>query len=164
MAEIILPFAVASLQAVESNFAPVETIVGTNRAKRTCAFDDTTEEYRNGKFVVPGNIAGGGTVTFRAYVWSKTAVASRNVALRFGHITAADSASWDIAYTDQDIDDQAIDGTQDDISIIEWTASVASMGWTADEMLGFRISRIVATTTDLVGDMYWDLFVIEIPV
>lgn len=164
MAEIILPFAVASLQAVETNFAPVETIVGTNRAKRTCAFDDTTEEFRNGKFVVPGNIAGGGTVTFRAYVWSATAAASRNVALRFSHINAADSASWDQIYTDEDIDDQAIDATQDDISIIEWTETVVNLGWVGDDMLGFRISRFVATTSDLVGDMYWDVFAIEIPV
>jgi hypothetical protein len=160
---ILLPFTVAALQAVESNFAPVETVVGSNRTKRTAAFDDTTEEYRNGKFVVPSSINGAGVVTFRAYVWSKTVAASRNVALRIGHHNFGESGSWDVAYVDEDIDDQPIDATQDDISIIEWTETVAALGWTAEQLVGFRISRFVATTTDLVGDMYWDFFAIEIP-
>jgi len=163
MADAVLPFTVPALQAVESTFAPVETLVGTNRTKRSCAYDDTTEEYRNGKLVVPGTVNSGGTVTFRAYVWSKTAAASRNVALRFGHRAISDSDDWDLAYTNEDIDDQAIDATQDNVSIIEWTETVSNLGWLADDLVGFRISRIVATTTDLVGDMYWDFFTIEIP-
>ncbi len=160
---VLLPFTVAAMQAVESNFAPVETVAGANRTKRTCAFDDTTEEYRNGKFVVPATINGAGVVTFRAYVWSKTAAASRNVALRIGHHDFGESEGWDVAYVNEDIDDQAIDATQDDISIIEWTETVSNLGWAAEDLVGFRISRIVATTTDLVGDMYWDFFAIEIP-
>lgn len=163
MAEAILPFTVAALQTVESPSGTGETVAGANRTKRTVAFDDTTEEYRNGKLAVPGTIDTAGTVTFRAYVWSKTAAASRNVALRFGHRPMSDSDSWDVAYVNEDIDDQAIDATQDDISIIEWTETVSNLGWLADDLVGFRISRIVATTTDLVGDMYWDFFAIEIP-
>lgn len=163
MAEAVLPFNVAALQGIESNFAPVVTVVGANRTKRTAQFDDTTEEYRNGKLAVPGTIDTAGTVTFRAYVWSATVAASRNVALRFGHRPISNSDNWDVAWVNEDIDDQAIDATQDDVSIIEWTETVTNLGWIADDLVGFRISRIVATTNDLVGDMNWDFFVVEIP-
>ena len=161
--DAVLPFNVAALQGIESNFAPVVSVVGANRTKRTAQFDDTTEEYRNGKFVVPGTIDTTGTVTFRAYIWAATAVAARFVELRFGHRPMSTSDNWDVAWVNEDSGDEAIDATQDDITIAEWTETVTNLGWLADDLVGFRISRIAPGGTNLVGDMNWDFFAIEIP-
>ncbi|GAG17386.1 unnamed protein product, partial [marine sediment metagenome] len=156
-------FDLADLQALETNFAPLEKVSGTNIEKLIRAFDDTTEEYANGKFKVPGDVDTGGTVTFRAYVMAKAAVASKNVALTFGHTARNDSEDFDVAYTDEAIDDQAIDATQDDLTEITWTETVSNLAWAADDMVYFRISRPPATTTNLAGDMYWETFSVEIP-
>jgi len=163
MAKAEYSFNVPSLEAVETAIAPIEKI-GTNKIRLTCAFDDTTEEYRNGKFTVPTDIDTSGTVTLRAYVLAKTAVASKNVALTFGHSAMNDSEASDAAnYTDEDADDQSIDATQGDYSEIAWTETVSNLAWAANDIVRFRISRFAATTTNLAGDMYWDTFTIEIP-
>lgn len=158
-----LTFPVASLHALESAFAAVEKVSGTNVKELVCAFDDTTEEYRNGSFHVPQDIDGSGTVTFRAYVRAKTAAASKNVALTFGHYAANDSEAYDAAYTEEDSGDKAIDATQGDWTEITWTETVSNLGWAAGDLVTFRISRYDAPTNDLSGDMYWRTFAVEIP-
>jgi len=163
MATAELGFPVPALEAVESAFAPIEKIDGTNVDLVVCAFDDTAEEYRNGSFTVPGDADTSGTVTFRAYVRAKTAAASKNVKLTFGHLALNDSEAEDQAYTDEDIDDQAIDATQGDYSEITWTETFSNLGWAVNDMVLFRISRQSATTNNLSGDMYWRHFTIEIP-
>lgn len=157
-------FPVASLEAVETAFATLEQI-GTNVKRIVAAFDDTTEEFRNGEFTVPGNIDTAGTVTLRAYVKAKTAAASKNVALTFGHDNQNDSGPSDAAspYTDEDSGDKAIDATQDDYTEITWTETVANLGWAANDIVRFRVSRYDASANDLSGDMYWFTFTIEIP-
>lgn len=158
-------FDVTALQAVESAFATVEKIAGTNVNKMSVAFDDTAEEFRNGKFQVPGDVDAAGTVTFRAYVWAKTAAASKNVALDFEHLALNDTEDWDptTPYTTEASGDKAIDATQDSMTEITWTETVSNLGWAANDMVLFRISRPDASANDLVGDMYWNLFVVEIP-
>lgn len=158
-----IQFAVPALFAAETAFAPVEKISGTNQREFVCAFDDTTEEYRNGRFHVPQGIDTAGTVTFRAVVRAKTAAASKNVALTFGHLARSDSGAFDAAFTDVDSGNKAIDATQGDWTIATWTVSVATLAWTAGQHIAFRISRDPAATNDLTGDMYWSTFAIEIP-
>lgn len=158
-----LQFVVASMHAVEANVAPLEKINGTNVDKYVCAFDDTTEEYRNYMFQVPTDVDTSGTVTLRAYVYAKTAAASKNVELRFGHVARNDSEAFDTAYTNEDSGDKAIDATQGDLTEITWTETVSNLGWAASDQVYFRISRIDASANDLSGDMYWETFAIEIP-
>jgi hypothetical protein len=154
---------VQAMQVLETNFAPTEKISGTNVKKLTAAFDDTTEEYRNGKFIVPSTIDTSGTVNFTAWVMPKTAAASKNVQLRFGHSPIADSEDYDVAYTNEDSGDKAVSATQDDMTKIEWTETASNLGWLSEEIVYFRISRIDATANDLADDLYWDTFEIEIP-
>ena len=158
-------FGAESLQPLETNFAPLEKLSGTNVKTFVRAFDDTTEEFANGKIQIPGDVSttGSDTVTFRAYVMAKTAAANKNVKLTFGHLPVNDSEDFDQAYTDKSVDDQAIDATQDDLSEITWTETLTNLGWAANDLVYFRFSREAATTNNLAGDMYLHSFCIEVP-
>jgi len=156
-------FDAAALQALETNFAPLEQLSGTTVKTMVRAFDDTTEEYANGKFQVPGDINTSGTVTLRAYVMAKTAAASKNVGLTFGHYAANNSEDFDGSYTEEDSGAFAIDATQDDLTEATWTETVSNLGWAANDLVYFRVSRDTGVADDLTGDMYLHSFCIEIP-
>jgi hypothetical protein len=156
-------FDAAALQALETNFAPLEQLSGTTVKTMVRAYDDTTEEYANGKFQVPGDINTGGTVTLRAYVMAKTAAASKNVGLTFGHYAANNSEDFDGSYTEEDSGAFAIDATQDDLTEATWTETVSNLGWAANDLVYFRLSRDTGVADDLTGDMYLHSFTIEIP-
>lgn len=156
-------FDMTDLQSVETNFAPLTQLNGTTVKVMIRSFDDTTEEYANGKFQVPAEIDTSGTVTFRTYVMAATAAASKNVALTFGHVALNNSEDFDVAYTDEDSGDKAIDATQDDLTEITWTETVSNLGWAANDLVLFRVSRPAASVDNLTGDMYMFSFTIEIP-
>lgn len=127
------------------------------------AYDDTTEEFRNGTFQVPTDIDSSGTVTFRAMTFPKTAAASVNVEMRFGHRAVDDGEALDGSYTTEDSGDVVPDSTQDDLTVIEWTETVANLGWVAEDLILFQLSRIAPAGTDLTGDLYLIDFAIDIP-
>lgn len=158
-----IQFPAAGLMAVETNAAPIEKINGTNVDKLVCAFDDTTEEYRNGILHVPTDVDTSGTVTFRAYLYAKTAAASKNIELRFGHVARNDSEAFDTAYTNVDSGDKAIDATQGDLTEVTFTATVSTLSWAASDQVYFRVSRIAPSANNLSGDMYLESFAIEVP-
>jgi hypothetical protein len=112
---------------------------------------------------VPPDANTSGTVTFTALVQAKTGAASKNVALTFGHLALADAETIDAAYTDEDADDQPIDATTGNLSVITWTETFANLGWAASDFTYFRVSRFAATTNNLSGDMYLRHFSITIP-
>jgi len=163
-ATVEIGFDINALAGLESNAAGLEVLDGTTVDALVAAFDDTTEEYLNGKMQVPGDIQTSGTVTFRAYVMAKTAAASKNVALTFGHLAVNDSEDFDGSYTDEDSGDKAIDATQDDVTEITWTETVSNLGWSANDLVFFRLSRPQASSNNLSGDMYLFHFCVEIPV
>lgn len=158
-------FAAESLQPVEDNFGAIEKLAGTNVNVLVRSFDDTTEEYGNGKFQVPSDLDTDGTVTLRAYVAAATAAGSKNIGLTFGHLALNDSEDWDPAspYTDEDTGAVAIDATQDDVTLVTWTETVANLGWAANDLVLFRVSRDTGVANNLTGDMYLFSFSIEIP-
>lgn len=148
---------------LETNFAPLETVDFGTVICQLRAFDDTTEEYVNFKFVAPSNIDSSGTVTFRAYVVAKTAAASKNVGLTVGFLPKANGEAIDGTYTDEDSGAVAIDATQDDITIVEWTETVTNLGWVAEDLVLGRLSRDPSVTDDLTGDLYVLQLDIEVP-
>lgn len=156
-------FDAANLQMVEDNSAPLAELAGTNVDVLVRAFDDTTEEYANGKIHIPGDVDTSGTVTFRAYVMAATAAASRNIALTLGHLALNNSEAHDAAYTDEDSGDVSIDATQGDVTEVTWTETITNLSWAANDLVLFRISRPSASVNDLVGDMYLFSLSIEIP-
>jgi hypothetical protein len=158
-------FAAESMQPLETNFAPLTKLEGTNVNVFVRSFDDTTEEYVNGKIQVPGDVDTSGTVTFRAYVSAATAAASKNIGLTFGHLALNDSEDWDPVspYTEEDSGATAIDATQDDVTEVTWTESITNLGWAANDLVLFRLSRDTGVTDDLTGDLYLFSLAIEIP-
>lgn len=154
----------ASMAPLETNFAPLEKI-GATIEKFARSFDDTTEEFVNMKFKVPGDVDTSGTVTFRAYVQSKTHVASKNVSLDFEHLAVADSEDSDPAtYTaTKNSGDKALPDAQDDDGNITWTETVSTLAWTANDLVYARFSRVDAAANDLAGDMHLKEFCVEIP-
>ena len=163
MATAVLYFDAAALQPLETNSATLELLNGTTVDTLVRAFDKDTEEFANGKLQVPGDIDTSGTVTFRVYCMAKTASASKNVAWTFGHVARNDAEDFDVAYTDEDSGDKAIDATQDQVSEHTWTETVSNLGWAANDMVLFRLSRPDASANDLAVDAYLFGFAAEIP-
>jgi hypothetical protein len=156
-------FAAESLQPLESSFAPLEKLDGTNVKTFVRAFHTTTEEFANCKIQVPGDVDASGTVTFRWYAMAKAAVALKNVKLTVGHRPINDSEDFDQAYTDKSWDDEAIDGTQDDVTEFALTETVSNLGWAANDLVFLRFSREEATTNNLADDMYLFSVCVELP-
>ena len=160
----VFQFDAHALQSAPANGAPLTLLDGASVDTFVRALDDTSEEFVQGKFRLPADLDTAGTVTFRVAVMAKTAAASKNVEHRFGHVALADSEDFDVAYTNEDSGDKAIDATQDDISVHEWTETVSNLGWTAGDLVLFRYSRIAPSADNLPGDMYLFHLTIEIPV
>lgn len=156
-------FSAESMQPLETNFAALIKLSGTTVKTFVRAFDDTTEEYVNGKLLVPSDIDTAGTVTFRVYAMAATAAAAKNIALTFGHVAVNNSEDFDVAYTDEDSGDKAIDATQDDVTEITWTETVSNLAWAASDLVFFRLSRDPAATNNLVGDAYIFSLSVELP-
>ena len=153
----------SDFDALETNFAPLNQVSGSNAEILVRSFDDTIEEFVNFCMSVPDGINNSGDVTFRAYVYAETASASVNIQLRLGHINANSNDSWDVAYSNEDSGDVALSATQDQITIAEWTETVTNLGWAADDLLLLRLSRISPTGTDLTGDLQLIGFSLEVP-
>ena len=94
---------------------------------------------------------------------AKTAASSKNIALTFGHVAVNNSEDFDVAYTDEDSGDKAIDATQDDVTEVTWTETISNLGWAANDLVFLRISRDPAATDDLTGDLYLMSLCVEIP-
>lgn len=156
-------FSAESLQPLETNFAALIKQSGTTVKVFLRAFDDTTEEYVNSKLEVPSDVDASGTVTFRCFVMAATAAASKNIGLTFGHLALSDSEDYDSSYTDEDSGAVEIDATQDDITEVTWTETVANLGWVASDLVIFRLSRDVSVADDLTGDMYMFSLSVSIP-
>lgn len=149
------------LEALETNFAPLEVVTGTTSIIMCRAFDSTTREYVNGIIPVPTNMASG-NVTFTAWVMAKTAVASKNVRLSVEIQNKATAATYDASYTEVADSDKAIDATQGNLTKITWTTSTSN--FTAGNMTFFRLSRVNSGVSgNLAGDMYLVLFNITFP-
>lgn len=131
----------------------------------TRAFDDTGPEYMQGFFRVPEDLgAGASNVTFEIIGSAATAAASKNVKFTFDFVEVADSGLMTGAYGSAEVwDDQSISATQDDQDIISNTETITNLGWTAGNMIYYRLYRSAATTTNLSGDYNVISFYIRIP-
>ena len=154
-----------SFESNNANPASLEFLNGTNVDTMVRAFDDTTAEYVEGKFVVPGDINTSGTVTLRTYSMAKTAAASKNVEFTFEHLALNDAEDFDPStpYTSEVSGDLVVDSTQDNIQEDTWTETVTNLGWAANDIVLFRLSRTEPSANDLTGDHFLFSFTVEIP-
>ena len=158
-----LYFKASDFDVLEANFAPLVQDNGTNARVLVRAFDDTTVEYVNFSFGVPGDVDTAGTVTFRVWMYAATATASKNVELEFEHRAIDNSESWDQTYTAENSGDISIDATQDDITEATWTETISNLGWAANDLILAKLSRTQPSANDLSGDLYIIGFRVEIP-
>jgi len=152
------------LHALEANVPTPDEVTTTNIIQLVADFDDTTQEFLNGKFTVPDGINLSGTATFRMAGFSRTAAASKNVAFDFDHAPVANDEDLDSAtYTTEASGDKATINNQNDLEQHEWTETVSNLGWVVDDMVYFRVSRKAAAANNLVGDWAMGLFTLFIP-
>jgi len=129
------------------------------------SFDTSTTEYVIGNFRVPNDLgAGASNVTFEIVGSASTAAASKNVKFTFDFLEVADDGLLTGSYGSAEVwDDQAISATQDDQDIISNTETITNLGWTAGNMVYFRLYRSSATTNNLATDYDVIQFNIIIP-
>lgn len=159
----MIDLAAASLELVETSSAVPVRIAGSNKTKDLLAFSDSTEEYANFSFRVHDRIATAGTVTVVYIVQAKTFVSSKNIALTFGHSAVADDEDYDVAYTDLDTGDLAVEGAQDDILVFTDTETVSNLGWIAGDQVDCRVSRPAASADNLADDLYLHRICLLVP-
>jgi len=144
---------------------PGAAYAASNLEDRLVSYDDTITEYLGGSFGVPNDLDASGTVTFRAVVKAATAAAAKFAGLRFQHAprSSGDDIEGAPSYTAEDSGDIAMDATQGQVTIHEWTETVAALGWAAGDWVAWRLSRIAPAGADLVGDLDLIQLDIEIP-
>lgn len=155
-----------SFESNNANPASLQFLNGTNVDTMVRAFDDTTQEYVEGKFVVPSEIDTSGTVTFRVYVMAATADATnRNIEFTFEHLALNGSEDFDPSspYTSEVSGDIDTGTTQDNVIEFTWTETVSNLAWAANDLVIFRLSRTDPSATELSGDAYLFSFTVQIP-
>ena len=164
MASVEIQYDATSVQAPPTDGAALDLLDGTNVDVYVRAFDDTTEEFVQGKFKVPSNIDLAGSVTFEALVTAKTAASGRFVKHRFSHVPVGNNEDFDISYSVKDSADQAINSNQNTILAQTWTETVSNLGWVVSDEVFFKYSRIPTASNGLVGDLLLLSLIIKIPV
>lgn len=157
-------FQPTAMQPLEATSPAWETVDFGTVVATVATFDDTSEEYLNGKFQVPKSINADGTVYLEVVVSPKTGAADKTVGWTFGHAPRATAEAVDASYTDEDSGAAAITATTAYQTVISWSETVANLGWVADDVVYFRLSRYDTGAADLVGDCYMLLFRIRVPV
>ena len=144
--------------------APLDTDTGGNGSLLRQLFDDSTEEYVLQQRQVPSSLDESGTVLFELYGYAST-VDGAEVQFRFSHSAKAKGEDWDAAYADVQSGDYVTDAQQDELDFIEWSASVAALGWAASDHLRIMLSRSAVDSGSTVsGDYGVAHFRIRIPV
>ncbi len=164
MATIDVQFDANAVYCPAVNGAAMSLLEGSTVETFVRSFDDTSEEFVHGKFRLPDDLDTSGTVTFRVGVLAKTAAAAKNVQHRFGHVARQDGEDFDVAYSNEDSGNKAIEDTQDNVSVHAWTETVSNLGWAAADLILFRYSRIAPSSGNLPGDMHLLHLTIIIPV
>lgn len=164
MAKGIFVFPAGSFDYPILNPAPLERDIGVNKNQYRHLLDDTTEEFVLSNFNIISNIDADAEVTFLAVGYSKTAAASKNIQLKFYHTHQNAGETWDAAYSTKLSTDKAVFAGQDFQDYLEWTETVANLGWASKDKIDFKLSRIAADANNLVGDWGLTMFVIIIPI
>ncbi|MCK5606779.1 hypothetical protein KAR91_33060 [Candidatus Pacearchaeota archaeon] len=159
-----------SLDYPTANGAPLDTEdSGANGTIKKQTFDDTTEQFIQRQAKVPSDIDPAGTVTFKAMGFATTGpAAARFIQLKLYHSAKNSGEAWDGAYSNKVSGDLAVDPTAGPPSpayydYFEWTETVANLGWTANDILRWMLSRIAPAGTNLTGDWTPVWFEVDIP-
>jgi hypothetical protein len=157
-------FPAGSWDYPSTNPAPLDTDTSfTNGQIKRHLFDDTTEEFVEAVFQIPSDIDTSASVTFETYGYSVTAAASKNIELKFYHSPVSNGEDIDASYSFIVSTDKSVSGTQDYVDRITWSGLVSTLGWTANEQVRIKLSRIAPSVNNLSGDYGITHFRITIP-
>jgi len=133
----------------DANFAPVETLTGSNISREVHSFDYTTPEFVRHEFVIPADLDSTGDVVF-TFPWKPRVapVVAENVVWEIESIAVATGESWDQALASKGTNVSAADTTADQITIGIATISVSTMGWVAGDTVVLRFSRDADNASD----------------
>lgn len=157
-------FGPADLPCLETNRPAQDAIDFGTVITPVLRYDSTTEEYGNGVLTVPENVDTSGTVTFRVTCSPRTGASSKNVGWTVGHRPVNTGEAIDGSYTEEDSGAIAITATTGQQTIMEWTETVTNLGWVANDIVYFRLSRDTSVANNLSGDCYFVKLEIDIPV
>lgn len=142
-----------AILAHDANFAPVETLTGANISRFAHAFDCTTSEFIRHEFQVPVELDVEKDITF-AIPWRPRVHPSpaQDVVWEFESIAVADGESWDQALVSKGTVVSTSKVTNNQITIVEKSLSVATLGWAAGDSVVLRISRDADNASDTLDD------------
>jgi hypothetical protein len=126
------------------------------------SFNLDNDETRSHIFMAPPGIDPSGTVTFHLW-WD--ANQAGDVVWVFDHLAVADGEDWNGALTTVSLGTETSPGPGTTLMHTSQTATAASLGWVANDMLEIRLRRDADAGADtLAGDAYWLQLCVEIPV
>lgn len=164
-----LLFDSASLYCSEAlNCAVTAYDNNTNVDNLGLAFDDATDEFSNGRFVVPDAVSTTGSDTVEFSVWFTASAdgcsATCTTYWDFRWAVASSGEVFDDAYTTEA--DGGCAANTDSETVVEctWTESLTNLGWTAGELVHFQVVRDADNGSDnLAQDAWLKMFRISIP-
>ena len=130
----------------------LETLTLTNGTLKQQAFDDTTNQKDLQAFKVPSDIDTAGNVTFRLIGKTET-VTTNDIVFNLNHSIANDNEDPDQAFTTESSGAKAVNGSGK-LDIIEWTESVANLGWSANDYCRIELERDASNVSDTVVGNY----------
>lgn len=162
-ADFIASFPAGSWNLPATNYAEPERDDGTNGSIWRHLFDDSTEEFVIGDFVVPSDIDTDSNVTFELFGYAVTADTNKYVAFTVYHSAKANGESWDDTYATKTSGDVTTHSTQDQLDRKTFESTVEDLGWVANDHVRIKLGRTSPAGDNLSGDYGLVLFRIWIP-
>lgn len=157
-----IPFPPGSFDLLESAYPPPEKITGTTQKTISYGFDDTTDEFVGGSFIVPSDVESGSIVTFRLF-WRPRTAAATDTIWAFEHYAADTGETWDGGFTTETSGASTGSASTGFLTELTWTENLSNLAWTASDLVRFRLSRDANHASDnLVGDALFYYFQVEI--
>ena len=156
-------FEAGSFDYPDTNPAGLDRDTGSNGTILRQLFIQGTETFVQGVFKIPNDISPTATVTFKAIGYLVTADSGKNVKLSFSHSAKNTAESWDGAYTAVNSADTATKTVQDQLDYVTWTETVTNLGWSANDVVRFKLSRVAAGSNDSAQSWGLVIFSVTIP-
>jgi hypothetical protein len=140
----------AALHPTDSSPNAVEKFSGTNVRRMVAGYSAALSPQRGAsRILLPTDLDPAGTVTFAAS-FMMAGGTSGSVRLRFSHAPVAVGESYDQAYAD--VNSANISAGNTTNKFASWTATVASLDWSAEDVVYFRVERLTTLSPPVVGN------------
>jgi hypothetical protein len=130
------------------------------------AYDKTTDECQGVMFVMPETVDTSRDVRFRIYAYPATDPgAAENIRWEVRELSRPHQSDWDAALAGHGQTSPALVTSQDSLVETEWTVTLVTLGWNAEEQVVAVLCRDADHgDDDLDQDALMTSFTIEIPI